>query len=120
MIIESTSGNKFLIVFYYVPDKKYNEILQYELLDNGFDAKKETTLYQIPQNDNIFNIAKSHLYQNYGNVLNNADIAYISSYENNPYKYYRFAFAGLNGKYEAVETVNAQNLNSMISRWEKL
>lgn len=38
-ILLSTSSNRFLVKFYYIPDKKYNEIIHYELLDNKFDAK---------------------------------------------------------------------------------
>lgn len=38
VIVESVSGNRYVLVFYYIPDKKYNEVIQYELIDNGYDA----------------------------------------------------------------------------------
>lgn len=40
IVVETVSGNLYVLVFYYIPDKNYHEIVQYELLNNGYDSKR--------------------------------------------------------------------------------
>lgn len=80
-IVQSTSNHQFLIIFYYIPDKNYNEILQYELINNGYDAAREQRLSFIPEDDVSFNTARDYLSKKYASVLRDTMISFISSYE---------------------------------------
>jgi hypothetical protein len=39
MVVESVTGNNYVLVFYSVPNKNYNEVLRYEFVRNGDNQK---------------------------------------------------------------------------------
>lgn len=120
VVLESTTSNKFLVKFYYIPDKKYTEIIHYELINNNFDPKSETKLTSIPDADLNFKKCRDYLFSNYGNVLKDASLSFASTYTKNGLVYYRLVFVGLNGKYEAVLTINVETGYVSVCRWQKM
>jgi len=97
--IETAGGNRFLLKFYYIPEKSFFEILQYEQLNTDFLAEKQITLSIIPQTDRIYNIARDVLNKKYGSILIDSTLAFISVYENEKKKFFRMVFVGVNGKH---------------------
>ena len=52
--------------------------------------------------------------------MKDASLSFASNYTKNGLVYYRLVFVGLNGKYEAVLTINLETGYVSVCRWQKM
>lgn len=120
LVVESTSNIQYLLEFFYIPDKKFNEITRFEILNNGYNADQEQQLNQIPNNDMYFDAGREFILKKYGGVLKDSALSFAASFDTSSNKYYRLAFTSNTQRYECIVGVNKDTKAVSVTRWEKL
>lgn len=120
ILLQTVTGFKYQVIFFWIPETDFLEILKYELASNGYDASAEKRIQALPKNDKFFDAAQKFLNNNFGTILSSSTMEFIATYQTTQTRYIRFVFVSITGKYELILAIEVKNLAISVVRWEKV